>query len=185
MLTIDGLTMPAPVSMILSYESVGRSEITADGALAADRLAIKRRAKIVWRGLERVAAAQVLGALTQGVFLAVALPDPRAGEMVSLTMTVISLDAELMDTTPLNAGWRIQRPVRLKMLFRPTDAGQALVVQKYRTGESLSVSLVLPDGNTLGWQGWVRGLTFSAAHPDAPVTLEAAVCVNGEAEVSA
>ena len=96
-----------------------------------------------------------------------------------------ALDAELMDTTPLNAGWRIQRPVRLKMLFRPTDAGQALMVQKYRTGEPLSVSLVLPDGNTLGWQGWVRGLTFSAAHPDAPVTLEAAVCVNGEAEVSA
>ena len=103
-----------------------------------------------------------------------------------------ALDAELMDATPLNAGWRTQRPVRrraedlrLKMLFRPTDAGQALMVQKYRTGESLSVSLVLPDGNTLGWQGWVRGLTFSAAHPDAPVTLEAAVCVNGEMEVSA
>ena len=102
------------------------------------------------------------------------------------------LDAELMDTTPLNAGWRTQRPVRrraedlrLKMLFRPADEGQALLVQKYRTGEPLSVSLVLPDGNTLSWQGWIRGLTFSAAHPDAPVTLEAAVCVTGEVEVSA
>ena len=102
MLTIDGLTMPAPVSMILSYESVGRSEITADGSLAADRLAIKRRVTIVWRGLEHTAAAQVLGALTQGVFLTVGLPDPRAGEMVSLTMTVISLDAELMSVDAQN-----------------------------------------------------------------------------------
>ena len=102
-----------------------------------------------------------------------------------------AMETELMDTTPLNAGWRTQRPVRrraedlrLTMLFRPEDAGQALLARKYRTAESVSVSLVLPDGNTLGWQGWVRGLAFTAAHPDAPVTLEAAVCVSGEAEVS-
>ncbi len=96
MLTIDGLALPAPVSMILSYENVGRSEITADGALAADRLAVKRRVKIVWRGLSRAEAAQGLAALTQGVFLTVTLPDPRAGAAVSLVMAVVSLDAKLM-----------------------------------------------------------------------------------------
>ena len=97
MLTIDGLALPAPAAMTLSYENVGRSEVTADGSLAADRLAVKRRVRLVWRGLERTAAAQVLGALTQGVFLAVGLPDPRAGAMAGLTMTVVSLEAELMN----------------------------------------------------------------------------------------
>ena len=102
MLTIDGLALPAPSAMTMSYENVGRSETTADGALAADRLAIKRRVKIVWRGLERAAAVQVLSALTQGVFLAVGLPDPQAGGMVSLTMAVIGLDAELMSVDAQN-----------------------------------------------------------------------------------
>ncbi len=103
-----------------------------------------------------------------------------------------ALDTELIDTTPLNADWRIRRPVRRKaedlqltMLFRPADTGQALLMQKYGTGQPLAVSLVLPDGHTLGWQGYVREIAFSAAHPDAPVSLEAAVCVSGETEVSA
>jgi len=103
-----------------------------------------------------------------------------------------ALSAELLDTTPLNADWRTQRPVRrqaealrVTMLFRPGDAGQALLLRKYRTGEALSVGLALPDGSTLSWQGWVRGLSFTSTHPDAPVTLEAAVCVSGEAEVIA
>ena len=96
MLTIDGLLLPAPASLRVSYESVGRRETTADGSLAADRLALKRQAQAVWRGLDRAEAAQTLQALTQGVFLTVTLPDPRTGEADTLQMTVLSLDAELL-----------------------------------------------------------------------------------------
>ena len=35
MLTIDGLVLPTPAALKMSYESVGRMETTADGALAA------------------------------------------------------------------------------------------------------------------------------------------------------
>ena len=96
MLTVDGLALPAPTALVIGYESIGRTELTADGSTAADRLALKRRAQIDWRGLDRNAAAQVLAALTQGVFLAVTLPDPRAGDVVSLTMRLVSLEAELL-----------------------------------------------------------------------------------------
>ena len=94
--------------------------------------------------------------LTRTPGIRVNADEQRVGAVYGLRCP--ALDAELMDTTPLNAGWRTQRPVRrraedlrLKMLFRTVDAGQSLLVQKYRTGESLSVSLVLSDGNTLGW----------------------------------
>ncbi len=96
MLTIDGLTLAAPSALQISYESVGRVEITADGSLASDRLALKRRAKIQWQGLKAAEAAQVLTALTQGVFLAVTLPDPRTGETAELTMALTSLEAGLL-----------------------------------------------------------------------------------------
>ena len=96
MLTIDGLVLPAPMALRVSYESIGRREITADGAMAADRLALKRRVNVVWRGLERTEAAQVLSALTDGVLLAVALPDPKAGTAANLTMILVSLEADLM-----------------------------------------------------------------------------------------
>ena len=96
MLTIDGLAQPAPAELRVGYESIGRRETTADGSLAADRLALKRQAHVVWRGLKREEAAQVLSALTQGVFLAVTLPDPLTGEPAGLTMTVLSLEAGLM-----------------------------------------------------------------------------------------
>ena len=60
MLTIDGLLLPVPASLRVSYESVGRRETTADGSLTADRLALKRQAQAVWRGLDRAEAAQTL-----------------------------------------------------------------------------------------------------------------------------
>ena len=63
MLTIDGLAQPAPAELLVGYESVGRRETTADGSLAADRLALKRQAHVVWRGLGREEAARVLSAL--------------------------------------------------------------------------------------------------------------------------
>ena len=97
MVTVDGLTLAAPTALRLGYESVGRTELTADGNTATDRLALKRRAELEWRGLDRAPAQQLLSALTQGVFLSVTLPDPRAGEAVSLTMRLISLDADVMD----------------------------------------------------------------------------------------
>ena len=96
MLTIDGLTLAAPAVLQIGYESVGRTEITADGCLAADRLALKRRVKIVWNGLKPAEAAQVLTALTQGVFLAVTLPDPVSADAVTLTMALASLEAGLL-----------------------------------------------------------------------------------------
>ncbi len=96
MLTIDGLVLPTPAALKMSYESVGRMETTADGALAADRLAVKRRVSLTWRGLGRTEAMQILSALTDGVLLTVALPDPKAGAQASLTMILVSLDADLL-----------------------------------------------------------------------------------------
>ena len=96
MVTIDGLALPAPTALTVSYDSVGRSAVTADGSLVADRLAVKRRAKLVWRGLERADTARTLTALTQGTFLAVTLPDPRLGDVASLTMTLSRLDTEVL-----------------------------------------------------------------------------------------
>ena len=96
MLTIDGQNMPAPAALRLSYESVGRVEVTADGSTAADRLALKRRAVITWAGLARVDCARLLTALTDSVFLTVGLPDPRAGGQVSLAMRLAGLDADLL-----------------------------------------------------------------------------------------
>lgn len=96
MLTVDGLALPAPTALRMGYESVGAATLTADGTTAADRLAVKRRAEIVWQGLDRADSAAVLAALTEGVFLTVTLPDPRAGAAVSLTMRVTDLEAELL-----------------------------------------------------------------------------------------
>ena len=96
MLTIDGLALPSPAQLTVSYESVGRTEVTADGSLAADRIALKRRVRAGWRGLGREEAALVLTALTRGALLAVTLPDPRTGQSEALTMLVVELDADLM-----------------------------------------------------------------------------------------
>ena len=96
MLTVDGVVLPAPGAMRMGYESVGAVTVTADGSTAADRLAVKRRAVLMWQGLGREDSAAVLSALTEGVFLAVTLPDPRAGAAVSLTMRVTALEAELL-----------------------------------------------------------------------------------------
>ena len=102
-----------------------------------------------------------------------------------------ALETEPLDTTPLNAEWRAQRPARkraedlkLRMLLRAGDPGQALLIAKYRSAEDLSLCLTLPDGQRLAWRGWVRRLALNPAHPGAPVSLEAAVCVDGGAEVS-
>ena len=102
------------------------------------------------------------------------------------------LAAEAVDATPLDAGWSVRKPVRkyagdlrLTMLLKAGDAGQALLAGKYRTAETVTVSLDFPGGQRLAWQGWVSAVALTAVHPDAPVSLEAAVCVSGEAEVSA
>ena len=100
MLTIDGLTPAAPSELHIGYESIGRAEITADGSTVADRLALKRTALLVWRGLGRDDAAQLLTVLTQGVFLAVTLPDPRTGDAASLTMRLTRLETELQRVDP-------------------------------------------------------------------------------------
>lgn len=96
MLTIDGVAVAAPEELKISYESIGRTEITADGATAADRLALKRQAVIVWRGLENAEAAPLLTALTQGVFLTVTLPEPLTGNAEELVMRLTRLEAELL-----------------------------------------------------------------------------------------
>ena len=102
-----------------------------------------------------------------------------------------ALGADMLDVTPLNAGWRAQRPtrrtagdLRLTMLLKSDDAGQARLLDKYRALQPLTLRLSLPGGQGLGWQGYVRSLALTAAHPDAPITLEATVSVSGEAEVS-
>lgn len=94
-MTIDGLALPAACALQVGYESVGRTDITADGATAADRLALKRAVRLEWRGLARDEAAQVLTALTRSVFLSVTLPDPLAGEAVTMTARVTALEAAL------------------------------------------------------------------------------------------
>ena len=102
------------------------------------------------------------------------------------------MTAETLDATPLNAGWSVRKLVRkgggdlrLTMVLKTADPGQALLIGKYRSSETVAVCLAFPGGQTLSWQGWVSGIALTAAHPDAPVSLEAAVCVSGEAEVSA
>ena len=87
-----------------------------------------------------------------------------------------ALETEPLDTTPLNAEWRAQRPARKR--------AEDLKLRMYRSAEGLSLCLTLPDGQRLAWRGWVRRLALNAAHPGAPVSLEAAVCVDGGAEVS-
>ena len=96
MLTIDGLALATPSALEVGYESVGRSEVTADGSLAADRLALKRSVKVVWQGLKAAEASRILTALTGGVFLAVTLPDPLTGVSAELVMAVQSLNAGLL-----------------------------------------------------------------------------------------
>ena len=52
-------------------------------------------------------------------------------------------------------------------------------------GGEIPLVLELPGGQRLTWRGWVRRLALRCAHPGAPVSLEAAVCVSGDMEVSA
>ena len=103
-----------------------------------------------------------------------------------------ALEAEGLDVTPLDAGWRRQRPgrrqagdLKLTMQLRAGDAGQEALTAAYFSGGEIPLALELPGGQRLTWRGWVRRLALRCAHPGAPVSLEAAVCVSGDMEVSA
>ena len=103
-----------------------------------------------------------------------------------------ALEAEGLDTTPLNSAWRTQRPsgkragdLTLTMLLKRGDAGQAAMIEKYLSSQEISIILTLPGGQALAWTGWVRRLALNAPKPGAPVSLEAVVCVSGGTAVSA
>lgn len=107
-------------------------------------------------------------------------------------LTCPALETEPLDTTPLNAAWRAQRParkqaedLRLNMLLKHGDAGQTVLIEKYMSSQDISIVLTLPGGQRLGWTGWVRRLALNAPKPDAPISLQADICVNGEMGVSA
>lgn len=101
------------------------------------------------------------------------------------------MTAELLDVTPLDQAWVSSRPGRraagdltVRMLLSRGDAGQARLLAAYGAGQPVAVSVLFPQGQTLGWRGWVRSLALTAAHPDAPGMLEAAIRVSGTMEVN-
>ena len=51
-------------------------------------------------------------------------------------------------------------------------------------GETVALALMLPDGGVLRWTGVVRSLGLKAGHPDAPVSLSAALAVTGEGTIT-
>ena len=66
-----------------------------------------------------------------------------------------ALEAEGLDTTPLNSAWRTQRPsgkragdLTLTMLLKRGDAGQAALIEKYLSSQDISIVLTLPDPRT-------------------------------------
>ena len=101
------------------------------------------------------------------------------------------LCAELLALKPLNEGWRRCRPagwyggdLKLTMLLRSPDPGQARLLAAYGSGETVALALMLPDGGVLRWTGVVRSLGLKAGHPDAPVSLSAALAVTGEGTIT-
>jgi len=96
LLIVDGQELPPPCGLTVEYLSIGSADLAADGSTVADRVAVKRRADVRWVGLSGEEAAQALTALTNGVFLAVELPEPLSCGRESLVMRVTALKAELM-----------------------------------------------------------------------------------------
>ena len=114
----------------------------------------------------------------------------RVGGVIGVECPPLGVDA--LETTALNAGWRALRPIRrcagdlkLTLLLKSADAGQAALLGAYLNGEALALGLVLPGGQSLTWSGYVRSLALKASRPNAPAVLEAAVFAAGEAGVSA
>ncbi|MBQ8081678.1 MAG: hypothetical protein IJ240_07235 [Clostridia bacterium] len=91
MLYIDGLLMPAPAALTLSYEPVGRADIAADGSAVADRIAVKRRVTASWRRLTLREAQALLAAVNAAPLFDLTLFDPAEGESVTFPCRALRL----------------------------------------------------------------------------------------------
>lgn len=79
-IAINGLDMPSPQTMEISYREIGKNETNAAGQKVMDRVALKRDLKCVWRYLSKEDAGILLGQITPEPFMDVSFVDPVTGE---------------------------------------------------------------------------------------------------------
>lgn len=81
-LIINGMDMPSPQTMEISWREIGKKETNAMGQMVMDRVALKRDIKCVWRYLSVDDARVLFGIVNAEPFFSLACVDPVTGENV-------------------------------------------------------------------------------------------------------
>lgn len=80
--TLNGVEVPSPQTIEMSFRNIGKSETTAAGTTVFDLVAVKRDAKMTWRFLAPEDASIITGTVKTSPFFSLAFVDPETSENV-------------------------------------------------------------------------------------------------------
>lgn len=92
-LTVNGVDMPSPKEMNISYNPIGKSENNAAGGIVMDRIALKRTISLSWGYLDIDNAVILLSAMQGELFMSVAFYDPATSGAYTGTFYAQTCDA--------------------------------------------------------------------------------------------
>lgn len=78
MISINGVTIPAPSDFTVGIQDISKAERNARGTMIIERIATKRKLELQWKYLSKPQLSQLLN-LVSGVFFSVTYPDPQTG----------------------------------------------------------------------------------------------------------
>lgn len=79
-IAINGMEVPSPQTMEITWREIGKSDTNAAGQLVMDRVAIKKDLKFVWRYLSVDDMRFLIGLVNAEPFLQITCIDPATGE---------------------------------------------------------------------------------------------------------
>lgn len=85
---MNGVEIPAPTAIEISYRKIGKAETTAAGTTVYDLVAIKRDVKMTWRYMTPADASVITGTVKASPFFDLAFVDPETNEDVESEYTL-------------------------------------------------------------------------------------------------